>query len=137
MGFRPQPVEYNLDFEEGDELHGLEVKIRSVTVREYNEMMRNGLKKGEDGLKASDDLLELFVERLVAWNLEDPETGDPVPPTMDGLLSQDRRYIGRMVQAWQIALVGIPAALGKALNSGERSLEESLAMAISSENHQS
>lgn len=133
MGFRPDTVVYNLKFDgENDPLHGLEIRMGSVTVREYNEMMREGMKRGVEGLEASDALLEKFVDRLIKWNWED-KNGEVLPMTVESLLGLDRHYVGKVVQAWQMALAGVSEDLGKDSTSGDKSLEEQLGLANSSQ----
>lgn len=133
MGFRPDSVVYNLKFEgENDPLNGLEVRMASVTVREYNVMMREGLKRGEEGLEANEALLQKFVDCMIKWNW-DGDDGEVLPMTLESLLGLDRRYVGKMIQAWQMALAGVSEELGKALASGDKSLEEQLGLANSSQ----
>jgi hypothetical protein len=108
MGFRPEPRRYNLTFE-GD-LEGLHVKIGSVSVAQYTEIMSLTLLEMpvEDVIKSQDRLLDLFAEALVEWDLEDADTGEPVPTSKEGVLSQDASLIIRVIAGWREALVSVP-----------------------------
>jgi hypothetical protein len=129
MGFTPEEKQYKIDFEEGHALHGLHIVMGSLTLGEYNSMMKRGLVKGanEETLKANDEMIDLFVSKIVSWDLEDAK-GNPVPTTREGVDSQDRNYIGQMINAWQMAMLGISELLGKGSLNGSQSLEESLGL---------
>lgn len=129
MGFYPEPTLYHLTFPGDDPFHGLDVTMGSLTVGEYNAMMRRALVKGitEDALQANDEMIDLFVTKLTAWNLEDKD-GKPVPFTREAVDGQDRNLIGKLIFAWQMALVGIPAPLDTTSTNGALSAEESLAL---------
>jgi hypothetical protein len=128
-GFTPEENHYELHFEPGHALHGLQVTMASLSVGEYNQMMRRSIIRGltEEALKANDDTEQLFVDKLVSWNLTD-RAGKPVPRTREGIQGQDRKYIGQIVTAWQMAMLGIDEILGKGLSNGELSQEESLGL---------
>lgn len=135
MGFYPEPVQYEINFPEDDSLHGLEVRMASLSVREYNEMMRRAAIQGitEETVKANEEMVDLFVAKLVAWNLEDRD-GKAVPRTKKAVDALDRNLVGKLVLAWQMALVGIAAPLESASNNGQLSREQSLGLASSSRN---
>lgn len=132
MGFRPEEVQYNLKWEEGHELHGLEIRIGSVTVRKYNEMMKQGLKTGEEGIEANEWIIALLVEKIIRWNLEN-SSGETMPVSMESMEELDRRHLNMISRAWQFAIAGVSDQLGKASSNGASSLEESLGLASSSE----
>lgn len=87
------------------ELTGLEV----VSVRAERKMLRIASYLGSlsDSKSFTDNdlvLLEMvyagFAEALISWNLEDWRTGEPVPPTLDGMLSQDSPFMLEVISAW-------------------------------------
>lgn len=127
-GFTPEEKHYDIKFEPGHPLHGLELTMGSLTVEEYNSMMVRSLvtDRGQV-IEANSTQLDLFVSKLLHWNLTD-RGGKAVPRTRDGVNAQDRGYIGQMVNAWQFAMLGISADLGKDLSSGEQSQEEQLGL---------
>jgi hypothetical protein len=142
MGFRPEPTIYNIGFE-GTPLDGLQIKMSCCTLGEYNEMQRAVFVGGEpdkDGnvrltpelLRANDRTVELFLNHLVSWNLEDL-AGRPVPMTQEGLDNQERTIIGQLIGAWQTAMVTIPNPSKKPSSNGATSEEQSLDLGSISE----
>ncbi|NUO43727.1 MAG: hypothetical protein HOV82_17025 [Streptomyces sp.] len=102
MGFR-EPSTIKLVFEPGDEYHGLEVTVRSMSISAW--LQSSGLDGGEgDGPAAT---VRRFYEHLVAWNLED-ERGQPVP--VADAPNRDARMIRRLNNAWMEALTGVHRA---------------------------
>jgi|HubBroStandDraft_5_1064220.scaffolds.fasta_scaffold00014_50 hypothetical protein len=126
-GFTPEEIRYQIGFEEGHPLHGLEVTMGSMTLGEHTAMLRRSLTRelNEETLAANEDSIELFVSRLLAWNMTD-RVGQPVPRTREGVDSQDRRYITQIMAAWQSKMIGVSEDLGKESSSGETSQEQSL-----------
>jgi hypothetical protein len=133
-GFRPEPKQYRLKFIDDEDLAGLEVVMGSVTVGEYNEMLKLALSDAmdADSLDAGDKLLDMFAGRIVSWNLEDFKTGKKTPTTPAGVRSVERSIITRVIAAWQIAIVGVSSPLNGSSSSGETSLERSLGLASKS-----
>jgi hypothetical protein len=128
-GFTPEERRYKLDFAEGHPLHGLEVTMGSLTMAEYNGILKRSLIKGvtQETIDANDAMIELFVSKLISWNLTDRE-GKPVPRDKEGVESQDRTYMNMIMTSWQIAMVGVSEELGKDSPNGELSEEESLGL---------
>lgn len=131
MGFRPEPTIYSIKFE-GTSMEGLHVRASACTVDEYNRMLRNAVESGDGITKESVDanewMYQLFANHLVSWDLEDYITGEPVPTTLDGIVSQERSMISEILRGWQIALVSVPKILQKPSPNGETSLEQSLGL---------
>jgi hypothetical protein len=105
MGFTPEPTTIKLNFK--DDLEGLQVTMRSMSVAEYNAMLTDMMATGEEFLKANQAIYDQFSERLVSWNLDDGH-GVPVPATREGLDTQDTNLVSRMIAAWQGALTAVP-----------------------------
>ncbi len=74
------------------------------------------------GVGTMRQLMELFASKLVQWNLLD-ENGDPVPPTVDGLLECDPSEAIDMVMAWADTALGVDAPLDPTSVAGKRSAE--------------
>jgi len=146
MGYKPKQKTYKLVFED-EELAGLTVKVKSASVGTLLEI--TGLLKGlgsfdPDNITADDlphlnKLFELFSDALVSWNVEedvkDEETGEvvarPVPPTLEGVKSQDADFIMGIISSWAAALASsasVPAPLAPRSSDGGRSLEASMPM---------
>src|SRR5690242_5207183 len=113
MGFRPEPRGLHITFE-GD-LADMEMDARSVTVAEYLAM--DSATEGE--------LLEQFAAALVSWNLEDQASGEPVPPTLAGVQSQDLGLVARLISGWRRALVTVPPTSPPLSVNGSHPLEAS------------
>lgn len=104
MGYRAPRPPIGKVVMTGD-LAGLEV----ISVRAERKMLRiaNYLGSLSDAKGFTDNdlvLLEMvyagFAEALVSWNLEDWRTGEPVPPTLDGMLAQDAPFMLDVISAW-------------------------------------
>lgn len=145
MGFRPEPTVYNLSFQ-GTPLDGLHVRMSCCTIGEYNEMLRAAA-SGEEGeeekvrvtldlLRDNDRILQLFVNHLISWDLEDM-AGQPIPTTREGIDSQERTIIAHCITAWQFAMVNVPNLSKPGSNAGETSEEQSLGLGDVSESPQS
>lgn len=92
---------YVLEFEEGSEFFGLEVKVRPVTIGEMLEITDMVAWDNND-LRP---LFARFADALVSWNIE-TEEGDPVPADFDGVCTQDADMIMELISAWQDAVTG-------------------------------
>lgn len=99
MGFR-EPSTITLTFEPGDEYHGLEASVRSMSISEW--FQASGL-DGSDGDNAA-ATMQRFYKALVSWNLED-EHGQPIP--VSDAPNRDARMIRRLNNAWIDALTGV------------------------------
>ncbi len=89
MGFRPKLRTFKLVFPEDHQLHGLEIEAHSLPFKRAKEM-----------LVARAITNEEFIECVISWNLEDPETGDPLkihPDSLDNLEAIDLR---QLKQTW-------------------------------------
>jgi hypothetical protein len=118
---------YVLKFEgEDDELDGLEVTIRSLSIREFLALTR--LSKSPD--EAGDAMMERFASALVEWNLAD-EDGRDVPADLDGVQVQEPKFILRLISAWMEQMAGVDAPLAQSSSDGQPSLEALMAMEMS------
>jgi hypothetical protein len=99
MGFR-EPSTIKLVFESGDELHGLEVCMRGMSIADF--MTSTGMDGGDGDNAAA--TMQRFYTHLVSWNLED-EAGQPVP--VSDAPNRDSRMIRRLNNAWIEALTGV------------------------------
>ena len=128
-GFKPRAKTYKLTFEDDDDLNGLEVTMGTVTLGQYNEMLRAGLISSvtADVLDANDHLLDIFAERIVSWNLLDAR-GKPVPRTPEAVRNQERHVITAIISAWQLRIVGVDPTLNGESGSGAITREASLGL---------
>jgi hypothetical protein len=121
MGYVPRRTLYKLDFSETEHA-GLEVVTRSASMAALLDIMTLADEVESAGVKKAgradlDRLFALFDEVLHDWNVE-TEDGEPVPPTMEGLLSQDPSFVMTVITAWGQAMTRAPADLGKGSGSG-------------------
>jgi hypothetical protein len=131
MGFR-EPSTITLTFEPGDEYHGLEVRVRGMSIADW--FQAAGLDGGDgDGAAAT---MKRFYTALVSWNLED-EHGQPVP--VGDAPNRDSRLIRRLNNVWIEALQGVHKAdpLPDSSTSGESSPAPAIPMAPLSESQAS
>ncbi len=91
----------------------------------------------DEAIAAMDSLFARFAKSLVRWNLDDEDTGDPVPETEEGVRSQDFDFILEITLAWMDAIASVdPTSPPPASSPGisqESSLNlESLSSSLSS-----
>lgn len=125
-GFRNRRS-YLLEWDADSPYHGLQVRTRPASL---GAMVNLETRRGEDL-----SLLEVFrplAEHLVWWNLEDDD-GNPVPPTLEGMLTQDSEMVGNIMRAWQRAVVGVSDPKEPKSSGGSPSPEVSIPMDIPSE----
>lgn len=132
MGFTPVRRVYTLQFEQYD---GLEVRAAATSAGGFLELTERSDAASADISKVK-PLLELFVECLRSWNLEDDE-GQPVPQTVDGLLTLELDFVMEIIGAWTEAVAGVSSDLKEPSNSGTPSLVESLPMVTLSDSQAS
>lgn len=100
MGYREQPNTVTLTFEEGHELHGLEVTCQGMTIGEF--VAFTGWDGGEG--MGTGKTLERFHDSLISWNLEDAD-GQPIPVSESR--GRPHRLILRLNNAWVEALTAV------------------------------
>ena len=148
-----------LDFT-GTPHEGLEARCRSMRFGQMMDLARGDMmdlvrevKAGrvetltDEQIEQMDVLFQLFADALISWNLdedvEDSETGEltgevrPVPPTLDGLWSQDPPLVMTVFEVWTKAMATVPAPLPVPSSSGAPSPVGSLPMVPKSPNPQS
>jgi hypothetical protein len=112
-----------LDF--GDDDPGrydpLDIKVRACTIAELRRAMEltagGGLLPTRD-VERYDDLVALVGSTLVSWNLDDPASGDPLPADAEHLAARPALLVGRIINAWIDAQLGLSAPLGQPSNDG-------------------
>lgn len=104
MGYRPERNAYRLVFED-PAMDGLVVRMKSVPV---GQLM--AIQEAAESLSDADDLtpadlgnvasiLEIFADALLEWNVED-EVGAAVPPTLEGVKTQEVMFIAEVMKPW-------------------------------------
>jgi len=137
MGFKPPKKIYKLQFET-EELDGLEVRARSMSIGQYGKLLKLFITFDSDSTDGAvvDKLFGEFSKCLVSWNVED-EDGSPVPTTLEGLKTQDMNFIMQIFMAWMKAISGVPAPLLGGSKNGATSQEQSLGLGAISQSRRS
>ena len=134
MGFKVQRKAYRLAFK-GTEWDGLEVTARSLTTGQQLELESARIARaagGADGDAGTERMVRLFSGALMAWNAEDEDTGEPIPTTYEGVLSQDVDFVLAIIAAWNRAMNELPAPLSGTSSGGAPSVEASIPMDVPS-----
>lgn len=157
MGFTPKRKRYNLRFEDPDH-EGLKVSMTGQNLGEVLDAGAIGAVMAEgDNLKreaeaagtheqqlaiiekaralseVTDKFYRDFASHLIEWNVEEPP-GTPVPPTFEGVKTQEMGFISDILTAWRTAVQGVQPDLSQPSSSGQPALEASLPMEPSSPN---
>ncbi|MHB9857609.1 hypothetical protein [Streptomyces sp. YIM S03343] len=127
MGYKAKLKTYLIKFDGGHEFHGAEARLRGMT---YGEWEQATGADGGDGDKSGADSVKRFVDHLIEWNLDSPDTGEPVPLTIEGARSVDKDLVAAMNNAWINSLIGVHKddPLPESSPSGEPSLVASVPM---------
>lgn len=131
MGSRRNPTLYKLVFDETTDDPGLEITLRSMSIRKLKELGAQR-RDGETDNEVFDRLCSLIASQLVSWNREDGE-GEALPPTLDSLEDEEPKLVHAIIAKWNEAMVGVAAPLESDSPSGELSPVESILTEIPSE----
>jgi hypothetical protein len=135
MGYKVKRKIFKLSFQ-GTDWDGLEVVARSLNTGQFIELRaaQATSRAGGDGAEdATGRMLELLAGALIEWNAEDEDTGQPIPPTLDGLHSQDLDFTVKIIDVWTDAIAGVRGPLRQTSSDGQPSLEASIPMDVPSE----
>jgi hypothetical protein len=124
MAFQRKRKIYRLVFEE-TEYEGLEVRVRGLTTGEYLEIVALSGSTSDEG-NETEKLLKLFAKHLVAWNLQEEDSGEFVPATFEGVVSNDLAMNMYIIDAWTDAMAKAPASTEKKSLAGEPTLVASI-----------
>lgn len=126
MGYRHQIPRVTVTFEEGHEYHGCEAVLRKLTLGEYLEII--GIDTDNPGVAHIGHQLQRMGDKLISWNLEDPDTGSPVPAMHEAILQQDKDLMMAICGAWLDGMAGVAAPLEQTSPDTPPSLEASIPM---------
>lgn len=125
---------YKLVWPEGSAWHGLEVRMRPMSVGTLEEVGRLYAKSGEseeDKFALLPALAGIVQQGIVSWNLTDD--GIPVPCT--DVAGEGVELVTAILQAWQEVVNQVNAPLPQGSPSGEPSPEALIPMEIPSASH--
>jgi hypothetical protein len=133
VGSRRNPTLYKLVFGDDTDDPGLEITLRSMSIKRLKELRsRNSGDGDETEAEVVTWVCATIAQQLVSWNRED-EKGDPVPATLESLEDEEPKLIYAISAKWQEAMAGVPAPLESGSPSGELSPVESMLTEIPSE----
>lgn len=130
MGSRRTPTLYKLTFDDTTDYPGLEITLRSLTIREQQQFDSGSDDETEVDTVAR--MCRLMARQGVSWNREDEE-GNPLPLTVESLEDEEGKLIIAVTDKWREAIAGVPAPLESGSPSGEISPVESILTEIPSE----
>jgi hypothetical protein len=137
MGYRQKRTYYNITFESSSDLAGLELRIRSMSTGQLMDLTEAGARlQGKtsgkvvdpEDLAAMDLMFDSFADALDSWNLEEEDTGAPVPADMAGVRAQEATFVMRLIDEWMRAAGGVPDPLAGGSTSGGTFPEASIPM---------
>ncbi|MFJ4837180.1 hypothetical protein [Streptomyces sp. NPDC088746] len=124
-GYRHKAKRINVSFAEPHEFAGFEAVLRGKSLAGFLDLQGIG---EVDKSSLGEQLREMSLS-LISWNLEDEETGAPVPVTPEAVMAQDQDLMIALAAAWMDGLAGgIKGPLEPSSTDGQPSLEASLPM---------
>lgn len=104
MGFKA-PARKLVTLKFAGEQAGLEVVVRAASQSALRAAARLvEMSEGPDITEADAevilDLFDRFARSLVSWNVEDSETGEPIPATPEGIADLDDEFVLSIIMGW-------------------------------------
>jgi hypothetical protein len=126
MGYRHKAKRINVKFEAPHEFAGFEAVLRGKSLGGFLDLQ--GI--GEVDKSSLGEQLREMSQSLISWNLEDEDTGQPVPVTPEAVMGQDQDLMIALATAWMDGLAGaaVKGPLETTSTDGPPSLEASLPM---------
>lgn len=123
MGFRLNR-KYALRWNEGTDLAGLEIDMRSTSVGTFTEVQELRVSRDEKRLA------EILADHVIRWNFED-EAGNPLPVNAASVLAQESPVLKEIARQWFLAAAGVSAPLDLGSTNTPPSEEASIPMETS------
>ena len=120
MGFKLRRT-YKLRWDDGTDLAGLEIDMKSTSVETLVEI--KALTLGQDEKR----LAEILVEHVAYWNFEGDD-GEVLPIEVKSLTAQEAPVLAEVAKQWYRAAAGVSAPLVLGSTSSATSAEESIPM---------
>ncbi len=127
MGFKQRRQLYKLKFED-PEWNGLEVTVRRLTIGQILDFQSRLAEADGDGIVLANVRIDELTAQLIDWNLDDEDTGDPVPANREGVAAQEFEFVMEILNAAGKAVNSISAPLDGGSTSGGTFPEASLPM---------
>lgn len=126
--FDYEPETFKLRFED-PKLEGLVVRMESVTIGEYTELVTladAARRSASEQAPVMDKLFGLFAASLIEWNLR--IRGVDIPPNLSGVRQMPPRLFGAVLEAWMGAMAGPDRPLPAGSPSGGQFPEQLIPM---------
>jgi len=114
MGFKKPTRIINLVFE--DEYEGLEINAKAPSVKTIMKIS----KLQEESINAIPQLVDILIEHLIDWNMEEDD-GSLTVLDKEALDLLDLSLLRGIVEAWATAVAGVSAPLVQDSDNGELS----------------
>ena len=151
MAYKAQRTIHNISFAENHTLHGLNMKTKTASIKEFATLAKMLTKIGskfkqgiipesgdealssvDDAVRAWDSVTEIFASKLISWDMELDDV--PVPATLEGIKSLEDNLVMIVVEGWMEAIGGTPDPLERNSTNGESLPEVTLPMELPSLN---
>ncbi|MEU8362316.1 hypothetical protein AB0C27_40490 [Nonomuraea sp. NPDC048882] len=132
MGGYKRARTVKLTWADDTELAGFEVRAKRISVRKFlalAPLLEADLASfSKEEVDQMEDLFLMFGRELVSWNLEDEDTGEPIPCTPDAFLDADLPLAVEIITAYGQNVAGVSPPLDGGSPSGDQSQEASIPM---------
>ncbi len=129
MGYQART--YKLVWPDGHTLHGLEIRMRGMSLAELDTLSAFEAqgKEVSTGSRVAEmrAMAQLFSSRLISWNLQD-ENGQDVGTSIDDILKADLGVVMSAIGAWQKEVTRVPDPLPQSSSDGLRYQGEPIPM---------
>lgn len=124
MGYKRERRTYVMEFAD-PEYEGLEIRVRSIPIRELTYLMSLNPEaaEGEERASSINKLMSAFAEALVSWNMTD-ENDQPLPTTLEYIESEDADFVMTCIAQWMKAMSQVDDASPLDSNSEPGPTEE-------------
>jgi hypothetical protein len=120
MGYQART--YKLVWPAGHAMHGLEIRMRGMSLAELDALTKFE-RKEDDATNAARTaemraMAELFSARLIEWNLED-EASQPIGTDVESIIKADLGVVMSAIGAWQKEVTRVPDPLPQSSSAGQ------------------
>lgn len=126
MGYKPPTTGHKLDFT-GTAYDGLEVTFDSVPLGKLLDITEQLQSVDQGDVPGMRTLFSNVAGLMESWNVEDKDD-NPVPCTVEGLMSQDMPFVIAVIETWVASTSSAPPPLPGTSPSGTASPEVVTAM---------
>jgi len=105
MGFRPPKRVQTVTIPEGSDWYGLVVELKPMDFGVWLKLTNDGA----GGLSMRDVInsVETMSHQVISWNLEDIDTGEPVPTDSASVMQQDSIMLTAIATEWLSMATGV------------------------------